>query len=154
MPAKKRQLVFCKYISVPIFIFALGFVVLSARFVIVITGTYWHTGNSAFMSTPAFSPFAIFDVVGRIVTVYAAIRAIKANRLTDEKLAKIYLILEIIWHLFSGKREGFFMAILCIIMALILIQRKIKLRYVAIFAVLLLFIGAYLGLYRDYEASS
>jgi hypothetical protein len=150
MPPKNRQLSRPKQNGVPIFIFALGFVALSARFIIMITGTYFHHNPSEFMFTPAFSPLAIFDTVGRIVTVYAAFRVIRAKKLSDESLAKIYLFLEITWHFFSGKREGLFLAILCIIMALIFIQKKVQLRYVAIFTVLVLFIGAYLGLYRDY----
>jgi len=152
MPPKKRQLTLLKHMGVPVLIFALGFVVLSARFIIMITGTYFHDNPSAFMFTPAFSPLAIFDTVGTIITAYAALRVISAGKLLKEKLATTYLILEILWHLPSGKREGLFLAILCIIMALIFIQKKVRLRYVAIFAVLVLFIGAYLGLYRDYKA--
>jgi len=152
MPPKKRQLTLLNHMGVPVLIFALGFVVLSARFIIMITGTYWHNNPAEFMFTPVFSPLAIFDTVGGIVTVYAAFRVIRAKKLSDESLAKIYLFLEITWHFFSGKREGLFLAILCIIMALIFIQKKVQLRYVAVFAVLVLFIGAYLGLYRDYGA--
>ena len=152
MPPKKRQLTLLKHMGVPVLIFALGFVVLSARFIIMITGTYFHDNPSAFMFTPFFSPLAIFTTVGTIITAYAALRVISAGRLLKEKLATTYLILEILWHLPSGNRGGFFIAILGIMMALILVRGKVQWRYVIIFAIFVLLVGAYLGLYRDYKA--
>lgn len=123
------------------FIILLALAVWTSRLLIVLTDSYFHSRHSDFMFMSVFfSPLAIFNTLGRIVTAYMAIRIFKSKGIWKEKIAKIYLVIEIAWFMFSGAREGLLITILCIILGYIIVHRKIPLLYSLIF-LLILFVG-------------
>lgn len=125
----------------PLFIVLLATVVWACRFFIVFTGSYFHSGHSDFMGVSTlYSPLAIFNSLGRIVTAYAALRMFGVGGSRKIMLPSIYIIFEIAWHLLSGKREGLIIALLCIILCYILVRRKIPAHHLLVFF-FVLFVG-------------
>jgi hypothetical protein len=99
------------------------------------------------VNTSAFySPLATISMLGRIVLIFVSIKTFRKTKNSSSVLAKFYIIIEICWHLFSGKRMGLLMALVCIILTYIYIRKKISFVPVLCF-VLVLFIGSPLILY-------
>ena len=125
----------------PLFIVLLATVVWACRFFIVFTGSYFHGGSSDFMNiSTLYSPLAIFNSLGTIVTAYVALRIFGAGGSRKIMFPRIYVVFEIAWHLFSGKREGLIIALLCIVLSYIFVRRKISARYLLVFF-FVLFVG-------------
>jgi hypothetical protein len=132
------------------FIILIAVGVWACRFFIVLTKSYFHSGSSDFMSTSTFySPLAIFDRLGSIVVAYAALRIFGAGGVCRAIFPKLYITVEIAWHLFSGKREGLFITLLCVILSYILVRRKIPAHYLLVFF-FVLFVGVpFLQYFRE-----
>jgi hypothetical protein len=131
------------------FIILLAIAAWASRLLIVLTDSYFHSRHSDFMfKSVLFSPMAIFSTMGRIVTAYMAIRIFKSKGIWKEKTAKIYLVFEIAWFLFSGVREGLLLTILCVILGYIIVHRKIPLHYSLIFLLFLFAGSSFLHYYR------
>ena len=120
-----------------------------SRIFILLTDSYFHSRHSDFMfKSVLYSPMATISTMGKIVTAYMAIRFFKSKGIWKEKTAKIYLVFEIAWSLFSGVREDFFITILCIIFGYIIVHRKIPIIYSLIFVFILLIGSTFLQNYR------
>jgi len=131
------------------FIILLAIAAWTSRLFMVLTNSYFHSRHSDFMfKSVLFSPMAIFSTMGRIVTAYMAIRIFKSKGIWKEKAAKIYLMAEIAWFLFSGVREDLLLTILCIILGYIIVHRKIPLLYSLIFLLILFAGSSFLHYYR------
>ena len=91
---------------------------------------------------------AVLSTFGRIVAIYAALKISMHSTLRTKILLSFYLLIEISWHLFSGKREGLFIAILSLILAHFFCRRKIPI-VPSIFFILILFLGS--SFYNDYR---
>ena len=132
-----------------VFIILLSIAAWTSRLFMILTDSYFHSRHSNFMFKSVFySPMAIFSTMGRIVTAYMAIRIFKSKGIWKEKIAKIYLVIEIAWFLFSGVREGLLITILCIIFGYIIVNRKIPLLYSLIFLLILFAGSSFLHYYR------
>lgn len=121
------------------FIILLATAAWASRLFMVLTDSYFHGRHSDFMfKSVFFSPMATFSTMGRIVTAYMAIRIFKSKGIWKEKTAKIYLVTEIAWSLFSGVREDLLITIVCIILGYIIVHREIPLLYSFAFLLVLL----------------
>lgn len=134
--------------GLPFFIAALVVVVWLSRCAILATGSYYHFGSSFLNTSTLYSPLAVISTLGRIVLAYVLIRMFEAKSLRQKILPVLYLLLEISWHLFSGKREGLLIAILCIILVYVFVRKKLPLFYSLVF-LFVLFVGSvFLNYYR------
>ncbi len=135
--------------GLPFFITALALAVWLSRCAILATGSYFHFGSTFMFTSTLYSPLAVISTLGRIVLAYVLIRMLEAKSLRQKVLPVLYLILEISWHLFSGKREGLLIAILCIVLVYILVRKKLPLFYSLVF-LFVLFVGSvFFSYYRD-----
>ena len=132
------------------FIILMAVGVWTCRFFIVFTRSYFHGGSSDFMFTSTlYSPLAIFDSLGIIVIAYAALKIFGTGGVRKAIFPKLYIAVEIAWHLFSGKREGLLMALLCVILSYIFVRRKIPARYLLFFLFVLFVEVPFFQYYRE-----
>ncbi|MBA7681727.1 hypothetical protein ES703_90067 [subsurface metagenome] len=148
-PPKKRQIPACTTSKLPVFIIFLAIGVWFSRLVILVTNSYYYHTSDFMKYSSFFSPVAVLSFLGRVITAYASLRFFEGKRGRDKVLPAIYLILEIGWHLSSGKREGLLIALLCIIFVYFFVRKKIPIGYVLCF-LFVLFVGSvFLNYYRD-----
>jgi len=134
--------------GLPFFITALAVAVWLSRCALLATGSYFHFGSRFVNTSTFYSPLAVISTLGRIVLAYVLIRMFVAKNLRRKILPMMYLLLEISWHLFSGKRQGLLIAILCIILVYIFVRKKLPLFYSLLF-LFVLFVGSvFLNYYR------
>lgn len=135
--------------KLPLFIVLLSLGVWLSRAVILATNSYYYHASNFMKYSSLFSPVAVLSFLGRIITAYASLRFFEGKRVRDKILPAIYLILEIGWHLSSGKREGLLITLLCIIFVYFFVRKKIPIGYVLCF-LFVLFVGSvFLNYYRD-----
>jgi hypothetical protein len=147
LPGRRTRRVGWDVEGVSGFVIVLAGFVWLARVAILATGSYWHTGASSFkFESTAFSPMAIIDVLGRIVSAYAGLKLLSGRR---SKLAVAYLVCELLWSLFSGGREPLFMLFAVLILVLVFVRGRVPWPVVAGFCVLLVVASAFLASYRD-----
>ncbi len=132
------------------FIILLGVLVWMARYFILATSSYFHFGHSSFRDNSIFySPLAILSKLSVIVAIFALIYIFKVQKISKSKLAYSYLIAELIWHMFSGAREGFIIFILIMILVPAFIYKKIKFSHLAFFLVISFAFGSFVHFYRN-----
>lgn len=148
-PPKKRQILACTTSKLPLFIIFLAIGIWFSRLVILVTNSYYYHTSDFMKYSSFFSPVAVLSFLGRIITAYASFRFFEGKSVRDKILPAIYLIIEIGWHLSSGKREGLLIALLCIIFVYFFVRKKIPIGYVLCF-LFVLFVGSvFLNYYRD-----
>lgn len=132
----------------PLFITLMAVGVWISRLFLVATGSYFHyIPGLDFVNTSAlYSPLATISTLGRIVLIFISIRLFRKTKDRGNILAILYILTEICWHLFSGKRMGLLMALVCIILTYTYVRKKIPLIPVLCF-ILVLFIGSPLIVY-------
>jgi hypothetical protein len=132
------------------FIILLLVAVWISRIFLVLTKSYFHTIHSDFMFTSVLhSPMSVISTLGRIVTVYTALRIFKFRSIRKEWFSIIYIVIDILWHSFSGKRAELLIAFICILLSYIFIRKKIPVLYFIILLGILVFGSAFLGDYRS-----
>lgn len=150
LPSRRCRTITRESGGVSTFIACLALLIWGARCIIVATGSYLHTGSSDFkFESTAFSPLAIFDTVGRIVTAYVALRLFLGGKGARRGLYLAYLLAEVMWTLFSGAREPLFMVFVCVLAAFILVRCVIPWKTILVLACVIVLMGAYLAFYRD-----
>jgi len=134
--------------GLPFFITALAVAVWLSRCALVATGSYFHFGSKFVTTSTFYSPLAVISTLGRIVLAYVLIRMFKTKSFRRKILPIIYLLFEISWHLFSSKRQGLLIAIICIILVYILVRKKVPIFYSLVF-LFVLFVGSvFINSYR------
>ena len=132
----------------PLFITLMAVGVWISRGFLVATGSYFHyIPGLNFVNTSAlYSPLATISTLGRIVLIFISIRVFRKTKDRGTIFATLYIFTEICWHLFSGKRMGLLMALVCIILTYIYVRKKVPIIPVLCFT-LVLFIGSPLIVY-------
>lgn len=134
--------------GLPSFITALAVAVWLSRCAILATGSYFHFGSKFMYTSTLYSPLAVISTLGRIVLAYGLIRMFKVKSFRQKILPAIYLFFETSWHLFSGKREGLLIAILCIILVYIFVRKRLPLFYSLVFLFVLFAGSVFIAYYR------
>jgi oligosaccharide repeat unit polymerase len=134
--------------GLPFFIAALLVGVWLSRCALLATGSYFHFGSKFVNTSTLYSPLAVISTLGRIVLAYVLIRMFEAKSIRRKILPMIYLLLEISWHLFSGKRQGLLIAILCIILVYIFVRKRLPLFYSLLFLFALVVGSVFINSYR------
>lgn len=143
LPSRQYELSNNTASKFPLFITLMAVGVWISRGFLVATGSYFHyIPRLNFVNTSAFySPLATISTLGRIVLIFISIRVFRKTKDRSTLLAILYIFIEICWHLFSGKRMGLLMALVCIILTYIYVRKKIPIIPVLCF-MLVLFIGS------------
>ena len=134
--------------KISLFIIALIIGIWSARSVLIATNSYFHVPSIFVLNSRFYSPLAVISTLGRIITPYMMIRFLKADIHRNKILPVAYIILELAWHLFSGKRMGLLIAFVCIILAYILVRKKIPVLISLVFIFILFFGSVFINHYR------
>lgn len=148
LPSRRHELSNNAANKFPLFITLMAVGVWISRGFLVATGSYFHyIPGLNFVNTSAlYSPLATISTLGKIVLIFISIRVFRKTKDRGTIFAALYIFTEICWHLFSGKRMGLLMALLCIILTYIYVRKKIPIIPVLCFT-LVLFIGSPLIVY-------
>lgn len=120
-----------------------------SRICLLATGSYFHLVRSAFKDhSLLYSPLALTSTFGRIVLIFAAIHVLKSKSFYKSKIPFLYLFSELVWHMFSGKREGFLLAVLSVMLVYSFIHKKVTIRQILSFLLILVVFSSFTHYYR------
>jgi len=120
-----------------------------SRISLLATDSYFHFGHSSFQEfSYLYSPLAVMNTFGRIVVIFSAIHILKSKSFSKSKIAYLYLFSELIWHIFSGRREGLLLGVLSVVLTGSFIYKKVTLRQIVLFLLILVVFSSFSHYYR------
>lgn len=135
----------------------------ASRYILLVNGTYYMIARSDYQYMSPFSSImGQISSFGLLIVAAFFVIAFSEERPKEKTgkffLAGIIVLFEIIWYLPSGMRESLILNGIIIIFAYVFVKRKIPVKALAVFTVILFIILPILGEYkkitvRDFESS-